>query len=184
MLFELVYPWIEWNIETDLGELTWYAKVDTGAFTTLIGLNIALKLGLSVELIKKQKCVRFIGAVEGSKGYAFKVPCSSLPLGDTVIPTTEICVPFMFVDKTRYRFVSEDRFLIGTNILNGYNMNVLFSNEPIGNTVTSAHLELIPHNHIIPQNRSQEYTLSQLAKTIDEVREDVWDGSAETITDD
>jgi len=70
MLFELVYPWIEWNIETDIGELTWYAKIDTGAFTTLIGLNIALKLGLSVDFIKKQKCIRFIGAVEGSKGYA------------------------------------------------------------------------------------------------------------------
>jgi hypothetical protein len=184
MQFELVAPWTEWNIETDIGDLAFYAKIDTGAFTTLIGLNIALKIGLTADFIKKQKCVRFIGAVEGSKGYAFKVPCSSLPLGNSTIPTKEICVPFAFVDNKRYRFVSEDRFLIGTNILNDYNMNVIFNSDSSGSSIKTAYLVLAPHKYIVPQNRRQEYTLSQLAKTIDNVHEDMEDGLTETISDD
>jgi len=183
MQFELVAPWTEWNIETDIGELALYAKIDTGAFTTLIGLNIALKIGLSVDFIKKQKCVKFIVAVEGSKGYAFKVPCSSIPLGNTTIPSKEVCVPFTFIDNRNYSFVTKDRFLIGTNVLNDYNMNTVFNKDSSGSFVKTVHLKLTPHNCMVLQPQSQEYTLIQLANTITEVKEPLNDYIIETILD-
>ena len=169
MLFNLENPWVEWKIITKIGRQIFYAKLDTGAFITLIGVGIAIDLGLSTDFIKNQKCVRYIGVVEESKGYAFKVPCNSLPLGNMEIPIKEIYVPFTFIDKTKFRFISEDRFLVGTDILNNYNINIFFNGKSMNNTVNSVHLELLPHNLTLPKRRSPDYTLSQLANTVGEV---------------
>jgi len=57
MLFELENPWIEWRIITRIGTQTFYAKLDTGAFISLIGIDVAIELGLTVDFIKKQRCV-------------------------------------------------------------------------------------------------------------------------------
>ena len=106
------------------------------------------------------------------------------PLCGPVWPGDQHDHDFMFIDEKRYRFVSEDRFLIGTNILNNYNMNVIFINEPSDASIKTAYLELIPHNYRVPQSRSQEYTLKQLAQSISHVQEYIDDGMTETITDD
>ena len=134
-----------------------------------------------VDFIKNQKCVRYIGAVEESKGYAFKVPCASLPLGNSEIPISEIYVPFTFIDKTKYRFISEDRFLIGTDILNNYNLNIIFKNVTGDKTVRSVCLELLPHGLKLPKRRSPDYTLSQMAKTVNEVAVNADEGLIEVI---
>jgi len=183
MLFELENPWIEWIIITEIGEQTYYAKLDTGAYITLIGVDIAVKLGFTVDFIKKQKCVRYIGVVEESKGYAFKVPCASIPLGNTTIPISEIYVPFTFIDKTKYRFISEDRFLVGTDILNNYNLRVAFNDEPACKTADSAHLELLPHGLKLPKRHSPDYTLGQMAKTVGEVLVHIDEGLVEEVAE-
>jgi len=36
MLFELEKPWIEWLITTKIGDQHFYAKLDSGAFVTLV----------------------------------------------------------------------------------------------------------------------------------------------------
>ena len=179
MLFELKNPWIEWKIITKVGKRTFDAKIDTGAFVSLIGVDIAVELGLSIDFIKKQRCIRYVGVVEESKGYAFKVPCTSLPLGSTSIPVSEIYIPFTFIEKTRYRFISEDRFLIGTDILNNYNLNVVFSNNQVSKDVDSVRLELLPHGLNLPKKRSLDYTLGQMVKTVDEVLFNSGDGFIE-----
>ena len=176
MLFELKRPWIEWMITTKIGKQTYDAKLDTGAFITLIGIDVAVELGLTVDFIKKQKCVRYIGVVEESKGFAFKVPCTSLPLGNKIIPISEIYVPFTFIDKNKYRFISEDRFLIGTDILNNYNLNIIFNNVTRYNAVNSVCLELRSHGYKLPKRRSPSYTLNQMAKTVNEVVANIDEG--------
>jgi len=169
MLFELEKPWIEWIITTKLGKKIFDAKIDTGAYISLIGVDIAIELGLPIDFIKKQKCVRYIGVVEESKGYAFKVPCDSLPLGNMEIPIKEIYVPFAFIDKTKYIFISEDRFLVGTDILNNYNLSVKFDNHSGNKAVSSVYLELLPHMLALPKRHSPDYTLNQMVKTVGEV---------------
>jgi hypothetical protein len=147
-------------------------------------VNLAVELGISVDYIKKQKCVRFIGAVESIKGYAFKVPCSSLPIGDTTVPVSAIYVPFEFLDdKTKYRFVSKGRFLVGTDILNNYNMSVTFNNELSGLAVISVYLEMTPHHFKLPQSPSQLYTLGQLAKIVDELKKNSEEGLTEIVSE-
>ena len=183
MLFELKYPWIDWSIRTEIGKLAWDAKIDTGAFISLIGVNIAVKLGLSVDFIKNQNCVRYIGAVESSKGYAFKVPCASLPLGDASIPIAEIYIPFTFTeDRTRYRFVSTDRFLIGTDILNNYNLNVVFTDDTTSSSAKSAYLELMPHNIKLPKRRTQDYSLANMSRIVDEIQDHDDNSFSEEVT--
>jgi len=181
MLFEVESPWIEWIIKTEIGNQIFDAKMDTGAFITLIGVDVATELGLNIDFIKRQKCVRYSGVVEESKGYAFKVPCSSLPLGDMTIPISEVYVPFTFIDKTKYRFISEDRFLIGTDILNNYNINVVFSNKSAGKSVGSLCLELLPHSLSLPKRRSPDYTLGQMVKTINEIPIHIDDSLVEEV---
>ena len=169
MLFEIESPWIEWIVKTKIGKQTFDAKFDTGAFITLIGVDVASQLGLTVDFIKRHKCVRYSGVVEESKGYAFKVPCASLPLGNTTIPISEIYIPFTFIDRTKYRFISEDRFLIGTDILNNYNIDVVFNNETGSNVVNSVCLELLPHNNQLPKRPYPMYTLGQMANIVDDL---------------
>ena len=40
MLFKLERPWTEWIISTKIKKKTFEAKIDTGAFVTLIGKDI------------------------------------------------------------------------------------------------------------------------------------------------
>ena len=55
MLFELVEPWTEWMVDTEIGKRSWNAKLDTGAFITLVGINIARELGITIDFTKKKK---------------------------------------------------------------------------------------------------------------------------------
>ncbi|MDR2599667.1 MAG: hypothetical protein LBC73_05270 [Oscillospiraceae bacterium] len=41
MLFKLEKPWEEWLIKTKVGKQTFSAKIDTGAYITLIGIGVA-----------------------------------------------------------------------------------------------------------------------------------------------
>ena len=152
MIFKLKRPWTEWIITTKVGKRIFNAKIDTGAFITLIGFDIAIELGISIDFIKKQKCIRYIGVVDENKGYAFKVPCSSLPLGNMNIPVSEIYIPFAFINASKYRFISEDRFLIGTDVLNNYNQKIVFNNKTDDNKVDTVYLELQPHSFILQKN--------------------------------
>jgi len=184
MLFELKFPWVEWIIPTNINNQLFNAKIDSGAFITLVGIDIAVELGLTSDFIKKQRCIKYVGVVEELKGYAFKVPCSSLPLGNEAIPVSEIYVPFTFVDKIKYRFVSTDRFLIGTDILNKYNLNVNFNNNATNKEITTAFFEMQPHSLKLPKRRSSDYTLNQLAKTIGEVQLHIDDSMVEEVPPD
>ena len=181
MLFKLKRPWIEWIIKTEIGNQIFDAKIDTGAFITLIGVDVAVELGLTIDLIKRNKCVRYSGVVEESKGYAFKVPCTSLPLGNMIVPITEIYVPFAFIDKEKYRFISEDRFLIGTDILNNYNFSIIFDKKPDGYTVDSVSLELLPHSFKLQTRPSPTYTLGQMANTVDELMINIDDSLVQEV---
>jgi hypothetical protein len=59
MTFELVFPWVEWKIKTMVGERSIDAKIDTGAFLTLVGIYNAKALGINTVFTSKQPCVLF-----------------------------------------------------------------------------------------------------------------------------
>jgi hypothetical protein len=178
MEFKLVAPWVEWRVRTIIARRAVLAKVDTGAAFTLLGVANAELLGLTVEFIRKQPCVRFRGIVGTMIGYAFKVPCSYVPLGSENLPTSYIYVPYTYVKEERdvvnpsslkFKFISEGAYLLGTDILNNYNMRINF-NKKIHNTdVMSVQFELIEHGLSIAKSDIKAYTFQTLAPKIEDL---------------
>ena len=181
MKFELIHPWDEWKIVTDFGKRTTHAKLDTGSPMTLIGVNYAEQLGITRDFIAKQTCVSFRGVSGKLEGYAFQVPCTLLPLGDEKLPVSFVYVPYEYAveniekdgkvveKKIKYRFVTTDKYLIGTDVIDNYNVQVAFKCALRGKTVTSAQLELTPHGLRLPKRTIRTYSLSKLAPQVDEI---------------
>jgi hypothetical protein len=94
MRFDLMHPWAAWKIKTVVGRKTVGAKIDSGASLTLVGIDNARALGVDLSFTGKQPCVRFSGVSEKSDGYAFKVPCGPLPLGNERLRSEFIYITF------------------------------------------------------------------------------------------
>jgi hypothetical protein len=180
MRFDLVFPLVEWKIRTTVGGHLLYAKIDTGASLTLVGIDNAKILGINMTFTSKQPCVRYFGVGSKSDGYAFKVACDSLPIGSTTLPCSFVYVPFEYVvgakdKKLRYRFITKYKYLIGTDILNEYDMSVQFTKATIGNSVKSVQLELTKHGFSLSKSTRKDYSFYQLAPKADEVAENLSD---------
>jgi hypothetical protein len=112
-----------------------------------------------------------------SDGYAFKVPLASLPLGNTELPCSYVYIPFEYVrnakeKKLKYKFITSDKYLIGTDILNDYNMSVQFCESSHSNRVESVSLELTKHAFALPPiSTRKEYTFYGLAAMVDDIGE-------------
>jgi hypothetical protein len=181
MQFELIPPWIEWKIKTIVGRKTVDAKIDSGASLTLVGIDNAIALGIDLSFTGKQPCVRYSGVSEKLDGYAFKVPYGPLPLGGERLRSEFIYIPFEYaVDKAgkklKYRFVTPNKYLVGTDILNNYNVSVRFKRAMFSDNVKSVRLKLKKHGlPFPPMPARKEYTFSQLAPKLDEVDEIVFE---------
>jgi len=175
--FKLQEPWTEWLIPTIIGRIVWYSKLDTGSSVTLIGKKVADQFGLSTDFIISQPCIKFLGVFDKTQGYAFKVPCGFLPLGDNKLPISKIFVPFEFThEESTYRFTTTDKYLIGTDVLNNYNCTIIFTGGLTGKVVKSTVLKLDPHGLLIPDVHQKEYTIEQLAKeaSLDKKFKSIW----------
>jgi hypothetical protein len=181
MRFDLMHPWTAWKIKTVVGRKTVDAKIDSGASLTLVGIDNARELGVDLSFTGNQPCVRFSGVSEKSDGYAFKVPCGSIPLGNERLRCGFIHIPFEYaVDKAgkklKYRFVTPNKYLVGTDVLNSYNVSVRFKKAIFGDNVKSVRLKLKKHGLSFPPKPARkEYTFSQLAPKLDEVDEVVFE---------
>jgi len=184
MTFELIHPWDEWKIVTGIGKRTAHAKLDSGSPMTLIGINYVEQFGITRNFIAKQACVSFRGVSGKLEGYAFQVPCTLFPLGDSKLPISFVYVPYDYViedtekdgkvieKKVKYRFVTTDKYLIGTDVMDNYNMQIIFNGSSMSKTVTSALLKLTPHGLLLPKRTIRTYALSTLAPQVDEVATD------------
>jgi hypothetical protein len=181
MRFELMHPWTAWKIKTVVGENMFDAKVDSGASLTLVGIDNARELGVDLSFTSKQPCVRYSGVSEKADGYAFRVPCGSIPLGGERLRCDFIHIPFEYaVDKAgrklKYRFVTPNKYLVGTDVLNNYSVSVRFKGSLFGDSVKSVKLKLKEHGLSLPMPPvGKGYTFSQLAPKLDEVDEIVFE---------
>jgi hypothetical protein len=152
-----------------------YAKIDTGSPLTLVGIHNARSLGISTAFTSKQPCARYSGVSGKSDGYAFKVPCSSLPVGDAELPCSFVYIPFEYIvdkkeKKLRYKYITPQKYLIGTDILNGYDVSVKFKKDKKDNSVESVELELAGHGLALPiKPAKKDTTFAMYAPKVDEI---------------
>jgi hypothetical protein len=152
-----------------------YAKIDTGSPLTLVGIHNARALGISTAFTSKQPCARYSGVSGKSDGYAFKVPCSSLPVGDAELPCSFVYIPFEYIvdkkkKKLRYKYITPQKYLIGTDILNGYDVSVKFKKDKKDNSVESVELELAGHGLALPiKPAKKDSTFAMYAPKVDEI---------------
>jgi hypothetical protein len=162
-------PWTEWLIETQVGNELAEEKIDTGSSLTLLGKDMLELLGVDKASIAKQNYIEYKG-ITGAGGQAFKVPISNIPLGETTIPTKYVYVPFEFCENgTKYRFVTASKYLIGTDVLNFYNITANFNKGYLSNDIRSFVLSLTPHNLNVPKIAPKEKHLSQLSAKVEEL---------------
>jgi hypothetical protein len=176
MTFELVFPWVEWTVITMAGGRSVHAKIDTGSPLTLVGIHNARALGISTAFTSKQPCMRYSGVSGKSDGYAFKVSCSSLPVGDAELPCSFVYIPFEYIvdkkeKKVKYKYITPQKYLIGTDILNGYDVSVKFKKASASNNVESVSLKLTEHGFNLSTATRKEQTFYQLAPKVDEIGE-------------
>jgi len=156
-------------VETNVGNKFVDAKIDTGSSLTLIGKKMLELLGTDKINIANQNYIEYKG-VTGAGGQAFKVPINSIPLGKMTIPISHVYVPFEFCENgTKYRFVTTSKYLIGTDVLNLYNITSNFNKGYISNDIRSFVLSLTPHNLNVPGLPPKEKHLSQLAVKVEEL---------------
>jgi hypothetical protein len=126
-------------------------------------------LGIDKKNIASQNYIEF-KSVTGSIGQAFKVKMNCIPLGKVTIPISNVYVPFEFCETgTKYRFVTTSKYLIGTDVLNLYDISASFNKSYISNDVRSFFLNLTPHNLNIPKVSPKEKHLSQLSVKAEEL---------------
>jgi hypothetical protein len=175
MLFDLMRPWSEWIVWTPFNKRMLYPKLDTGATLTLIGIDNARTIGLNTIVTTDQPCVRFSGVSGKADGCAFQIPCKSLPFGNTKLPCSFVYVPFEYIvdkkeNKLRFRYITHDKFLVGTDILNNYDISVIFNKSLFGNNVESAQLELKTHDLRLPSPKlGKGFTFTSLAPRFEEI---------------
>jgi len=169
MNFKIIKPWVEWLVDTKVGDKTVEAKIDTGSSLTLIGKDMLEQLGINKGSISNQNYIEFKG-IMGAVGQAFKVPMTNIPLGKITIPVNCVYVPFEFCENdTQYRFVTTNKYLIGTDVLNHYDIAATFNKSYISNDVRSLFLKLTPHNLGVPIPLPKEKHLSQLSVRAEEL---------------
>ena len=169
MTFRIVKPWFEWLVETKIGSELTEAKIDTGSSLTVLGIKMVELLGINKVDIVKQNYIEYKGITDAA-GQAFKVPISSIPLGKMTIPVKYVYVPFEFCENgTKYRFVTASKYLIGTDVLNLYNIMANFNKGYISNDIRSFVLSLTPHNLDIAGISPKEKHLSQLSVKVEEL---------------
>ena len=175
MQFELAFPWNEWHIRTSVGKHSLRAKIDTGSSLTLIGINYAEEFGLTKDFILQQTCVSFRGVSGAVEGHAFKVPWTLLPIGSHDLSISFIYVPFVTSIKTieskaerSIKFITPTKYLIGTDVLNNYQMRTSFNKDKNGK-LEAVQFELLQHDCELPASTAKEYTLAQLYAKIDEL---------------
>jgi hypothetical protein len=96
------------------------------------------------------------------------------------LPCSFVYIPFEYaVDtkakKLKYRFITPYKYLIGTDILNEYDMLVQFNKATIGNNVESVSLELKKHGFSLSTSARKEYAFYQLAPKVEEIEEIPYD---------
>ena len=177
MQFDLFSPWDAWRVKTQRGKHTIIAKIDTGASLTLVGIKHAKVLGLDVSFNINQPCVNYSGVSGKADGYAFKVSCDSLPLGNEQLICPFVYVPFEYVvdehgKNDKIRFITADKYLIGTDILNHYNMDVSFIKK-ISNKISEVKLTLTAHGlSYDPAIMKKDLTFRKLFPQINELELD------------
>jgi len=171
--FDLEYPWTEWKIKTEVGKNTFNAKLDTGSSLTLIGAYNARLLGLDMSFSYGHPCINYSGVSGKADCFAFKVACKSLPVGGMRLPCEFVYIPFDYViadGKVSYKFITPNKYLVGTNILNHYKMSVSFVKDTNANAVKAVKVELVKHGLQLPETDNRtENAFAQLAHKSREV---------------
>jgi hypothetical protein len=132
-------------------------------------------LDVDLKFTSDHPCVNFSGVNGKADGYAFKVPCALLPLGKVKLPCKFIYIPFEYaVDKSekklKYKYITPDKYLVGTDILNDYDICVRFEKAKHGNNVKSVQLELTEHGLALPSKSAKiNLTFAMYAPKIDEI---------------
>ena len=166
MIFQLERPWTECVVKTKIGKRFFKAKVDTGASITVIGGLLAEYMGIDLSKVATCPCVVYFG-VTGHRGYAFRVPIKSIPMGTLTLPVKYIHIPFEIdVENKTCKFVTPDKFLIGMDVLIDYNMRISYENTLGNEDINNATLELTSHKLTPHQSAAKHYKFQDILNTV------------------
>jgi hypothetical protein len=159
--------WEEWIIETPLNKnLSLYAKIDSGSSLTLVGYDNLRLIGILPKTILSGEYIHFRGVGDDRTYQALKVPVNSIPLGNKMIKTSCVYVPFVFEPGSQFiDYILRDEYLLGTDILNNDICQIGFKSSTKQKVVDTAWLDLTPHKLIVP---TKAFKIYKIHNTVDE----------------
>jgi hypothetical protein len=165
--FKLMDDLSVWAVDTKIFKLSYAAKIDSGSFATLIGVDVMLSLRVARGTIANSKCVPYEESSQDADRYAFKValPNGRLPIGEQFIGLRYALVPFKFSDdRKKYSFVTTQKFLIGMDVLRQFNIEV--SSKQYKNKFVRI-MKLTPHNLDLPEISYNEVDIGSVTEITD-----------------